>query len=666
FFSDPEMQYPRVDFSIKTEKIPVEMRNTDIYFVNKLVERLISKMINNRLNEYLEKPECNYAYAGVRFGDFWVSKTMGAFDVTVIGKTEVSKAFNDAMGIIARACKTGFTESELKRAQDELMSYFDKQYNERNNTNNGNLGEMLYRHFIDNTPHPGFEIEKQMAESIFPMLQVPMINQAAASILTSENQVIVVSEPQTDGMEVIEEEQFVGNLENLINAEYEAYVDEVITDPMISKLPKPGKIKSVKAGPFETTELILSNGVKVYVKKTDFKADEILMSAFSNGGKRAYPASLANEIMFAEDAFNASKFGNFTSNMLRKYLAGKNVGIEYSIGNFSNTVDGSSTVKDIKYLFEMIYAAFTQLSADNETFDSQMQQTRTMMKAQESQPVFTFYKNLYKTLHNDNPLFNLPTLADLDKVNYGATLDFVKGTLSNAADYTFVFSGNVDLDVLKPLLEQYIATLPANAKKLTKVNNVTSLATVTGQVKDEWKEPMQAPATHVFNLYSDTNIPYTIANARKLEIIGSMLRNVLLETLREEEGGTYSPGAAASLSPITGEWSIQYSFQTNANQQDALIKRANEELMKLLANGTNAEAFNKAKEAALKQYENSIRTNSYWDYQLGMYLRGIDNITDGRSSIENLTLDELNSFMKTLYNGKNRIEVVMEGVPVEK
>lgn len=662
YFDDPEMTYPRVDFSIKIDKMPIEYRNTALYVQQDVVEDLIAKMINNRLDEYSQKPECKYAYAGVSFGDYWVSKTKAAFNVIVIGKTDIKNAFDDAMGIVARACKTGFTDSELERAGDEILAPYEKFFNERNNTENGSWGEMLYRHFIDNTPHPGAEAEFEMVKQILPMIPVQALNQVVAQVLTSENQVIVVSQPRRDGMEVIEEEQFVGNLQKILNAEYEAYVDEVITDPMISKLPAAGKIVSEKAGAFGTTEFNLSNGVKVVVKPTDFKADEIIMSAFAKGGKQSYGTADAVNVMYAGDVFSSSKLGNFSSNMLKKYLAGKNVGLGFSVGNTVNSLDGSSTVKDIKYLFEMIYAAFAELSADEETFASQLEMMRTMIKARESQPTYTFYQHVYGALHNNNPMFALPTVASLDQINYATTLAFVKDALKNGADYTFLFTGNIDLDSFRPLLEQYVATIPANPATLTTPKAQTSLMIAEGQIKDEWKEPMQAPATHVYDVYSGTNVPYSIENSEKVDVVGLLLRNIFTETLREEEGGTYSPYAGATLSPITGEWTLTYTFSTNKEQQDRMITRANEELEKLLTNGTNTTAFNKVKEAEMKQYENSIRTNEYWDSMLRWYLLGVDNITNGKAAIENLTVEDINSFMKTLYNGKNRVQVIMEGV----
>ena len=143
-----------------------------------------------------------------------------------------------------------------------------------------------------------------------------------------------------------------------------------------------------------------------------------------------------------------------------------------------------------------------------------------------------------------------------------------------------------------------------------------------------------------------------------IDLLGDIVDNVFTATLREEMGGTYSPQCWSDFSPYNDVWSVNWFVVTNAEQQQAIRDRAMVEFNKVLANGASAEQFNKVKEAALKQYENNVRTNNYWNNSLLLLERGFNTITDHRAAIENLTLDEFNKFIKTLYNGKNRIEVV--------
>ena len=390
------------------------------------------------------------------------------------------------------------------------------------------------------------------------------------------------------------------------------------------------------------------------------------MSAFANGGKRSFAESDALMVKVADNAYAASKLGNFTRSTLRKYLAGKNCNVGYSINLVTNTISGYSTVKDLETMLQMIYASFVELSADDEYFNTVMAQTRTYLESAQKNPQYIFNTKMLETLYANNPMFTSVTPEELDKVDYAKTLDLVKKTLSNAADFTFIFVGNIDAQTLKPMLEKYIASIPGDASKKAEVKELSPIDFAKGQVKNEWKQPMQAPGTTVYNVYSGSNIPYNISTDAKMGLIGDLLGNIFLETLREEEGGTYSPGAYATISPVTKTWTINYKFLTNADMQAKLIERANAELLKLLSEGTNAEAFLKVKEAALKQLENQIRSNDYWESGLTLYYRGIDDITGAREALENLTYEELNTFMKTLYNGQNRIQIIMEGVEEAK
>lgn len=666
YFEDPETQYPRLDLAFKTEKTPWEMRNTLLGFVqDKLVEAVIAKLINNRLDEFAQDPSCKYAQAVVYYGDFWVSKTKSSFNLVVIGKTELKEAFNQAIGIVARACKTGFSDTELARVRDEIIAAYEKKYNERNNTNSVVLANQLIRHFVDNAPNPGAETEYQLVKQMLESLPVEAYNQTAKEILTPENQVMVISQPKKDDMAVVTQDEMIPLLENSINAEYEAYVDEVITDPLLKNIPAPGKIVNEQKGAYGSTVMTLSNGAKVVVKPTDFKADEIRFTAFRNGGKRSYPESQAANIQLIEDAYNCASLGNFNTKTLKKYLAGKNVGLGFEVANTVNEFSGMSSVKDLPTLMELVYASFTELGEDRDAYNSAIDQARTAFKNHDSNPQIIFRKHLYKALYGNNPMFNQPDLATLDAANYTEMLNMIKETTANAAEFTFVFVGNVNVEELKGLLEKYIATLPGNKATVKKPKSVTSLNYVKGIVEDNFKQKMSSPVTNVYDLYSGNNMAYTPQNVVMMDMVGKILRIIYTETLREEMGATYSPYASANLNPNTKQWSISYSVDTNDEVLPKLLERAEKELSELLKNGAPEVHFNKVKEANIKQYEIAVRTNSYWEQAFISYLRGFDTVSGYEEVYKNVTLNQLNSFMKKLNINKNRVQVIMIGEKAE-
>ena len=662
YFSDKELQFPMIMVSFKKDKTPFEQRNSvENYVETSMIETLFCSMLNNRLNEYAKNADCKYAQAYASIGDFLVSKTKSAFDITIIAKNDVKGAFDDAMSIVARACKTGFAQSELVRARDELLANYEKAYNERNNTKSHTLAQEIIRHFIDNEPSPGIETEHQLAQMILKNIPVEAFNEYAKEMLTENNEVIVVSEPAKDEMTVISKEVILGSMRDALNKEYEAYVDEVITEPLIAKMPKPGKVKTTNAGQFGTTEMVLSNGAKVIIKKTDFKQDEIILTAFKKGGKVSYPESDGSNVLLAGEAYDLAKQGTFDNIKLEKYLAGKKVSLGFEIGSKATLLQGSSTVKDIKTFMELVYSSFTQLNPDEQAYNTEMDKAKSYMVNFDKDQQRVFQKMITKATYGNNPMFQPIGIELINSGNYTREFNIVKEALSNPSDYTFIFTGSIDAETLKPLLEQYIATIPS--KKASKEpRDLSSISLAKGIVNDFAKFPMAAPSTIVYADAHGNNLAYNIENAVKVEMIGELLDIIFTETLREEEGGTYSPQAYSYMSPWNNSWQVIYVFQTNDQMQDKLIKRANDEFMNLLKNGTDEKNFNKVKEAAMKQYEIKIRTNSYWSNNLFRNACGYNDITNHKAAIENLTLAELNKFMSSLYDGKNHIQVVLQGV----
>lgn len=664
-FTDPELGNPMTLISFKSEVVPVELRNTvEIYAQKNLLEMVIARLINIRLSDFAQTAECNYAAASVGFGNFFVSKTKASFNIQVVskpGKTQAAVA--DAMAIVARACKTGFTSTELDRVNEEVLAMFERSYNEREKTDNNAYGKELYRYFIDNDPAPGIETEYEIVKNFLPSVPVEMLNQAIQNLLTSENMVIVTAEPQKEGFEITGKEVLVKTVTDAMNAQYEAYVDEVITEPLIAQLPAPGKIVGTEENAaLGIKTFTLSNGAKVVIKPTDFAGDQIIMTAFREGGKRSYAKEQADNVLMMSDAFALSKMGPFDNKTLRKYLAGKHAGVGFEINNYTDVMNGSSTVKDFETLLQLVYTSFTNLNADQENYDITIEKAKPRFKLKEDDPQTIFFKNVNAARYGDNPLMGSVALSSLENAKYPEMLDMIHAALKNAADYTFIFTGNIDENAICPMLEQYIASLPASA--VDKVDVKSSVDQVKGIVNKDFTQKMQEPATYVYDVISG-NLDFNVKNSLMTNLMGAVLEIIYTNTLREEEGGTYGASVGGQMNPNNNTWNLIYFFITNKDQQDQLIKRAKAELANLLENGTDAETFQKVKEAQIKQLDIQERDNGYWDSNLMSYLRGFDYITGYRQTLENLTLEDLNAFMKSLANYNNDIHVVMEGTTAE-
>lgn len=666
-YEDPELKGTMVRFSVKMDKTPFEERNTVDYYVGDVIlENLIQSMMNARLDELKQKTDCSFVDASFFFSDYWVSKTKDSMNLFLLAKNDAKAAFNEAYSEVVRSLRTGFTDSELERAKEQFKSGLERLYNERDKTDSNALGKELIRTFVDNEPTPGIELEWQLTQQILPMINAAMINQMLPSMLRDDNQVMVVTQPKADGKVLPSKEEMQVIISNVQSAEYEAYVDNVLNEPLIAKMPKKGSVKSSKEIPaLGATELTLSNGAHVYVKTTDFASDQILFTAVAPFGKFAMSQDQASDAKIIPLAAEVSKLGNFDNNQLMKALAGKNVASSYSLDSYSSGWVGSSSIKDLETLMQIVYLQFTNLQPDDNMYAATVDQYRAALANNEKNPEYIFTKAYTNSMYGGNLLTSQLGVEDFDKADYKRMLGIVKNNLQNAADYDFIFVGNVDVATLKPLLEQYIASLPGNAKKLSKQKN-TPVKYAAGIVDNKFETPVESDIVKELVLISGENLEYNLDNEAKLSLMGDILDMIYTRSLREELGGTYGAYATATINPRTNQWMLLYLYDTSDGQRQQLDDRAVADLNDLMSKGATPEDFNKVKEAAVTQADLNAKKNNYWLNQIRQYCTMGFDTTEYRKALEKLTLEDLNKFMKALYDGKNRIHVTMDGVVVKK
>lgn len=659
-FEDPELKYGRVDFQVKSDKIPLEYQNTDVAFVNRMLQEIMADMINNRLYEHTLEADCRYANAGAYFSDMYPSKTKSIFNVVALARDSELDAIEDAMRIVVRACRTGFTTSELERVLENRRAQYDKLYNERNNIPTGTLAQELIDAFKDNVPAMGIEAERDFFNNVVATIPVEAYNQAIAGVITPGNQVIMLRQQKKEGKRLPSREEALKVIDGVLGADYEAYVDNAVTEPLIPQLPKKGRVKKVTQGDFGTTELLLSNGVKVIVKPTDFKDDEILFQAFRNGGKGAYAAEVAPEVQMLADAVALSDMGSYDNRAMARYMTGRNVQLHYGVGDFTDYFQGASTVKDLPTLFELFYTYFTAVNPNEANYRNTIERIIPQIEGAEKSPEFIFDCHKNRALYGGNPLQASVTADMIRKADYGKMMELYRKSVANPAEYTLLFTGNVDVEMLRPLLEQYVASIPSKGKR--KVKMPASVDTVDGVVTDDFTIGMAAPADWLYGFYSGDNLENTVENHVMASLVGDVAGLIYTEILREKEGGVYSPSVYSIYDVANGKWNIIYFLQTNGEQAPRMLELADGLLMDLLKNGATAEQFNRVRGAKLSQYENAVRTNGYWHSNIRLNnIFGKDFITTHRAAIENLTLEDFNAFMRGLYDGRNRIRVNMHG-----
>lgn len=659
---DKEMQYSIVQLMFKSDPVPDEVKGNMQYLVIDYLKDACIGMLNDRLTELAQKADCPYLQGGVDYDQYLLSKTKDAFNISVLPKEGQTEAALKAAFIEARrAAQFGFTATEYQRYKQNFISQLDKQYSNKEKRFNSQFVNEYVKNYLDNEPIPGLDDYYQVMKQLAPMLPLETVNEVMKSFFEDKdsNMVVLNMNQEKEGAVYPTEASLKKAIDEARATQLEAYVDNVKNEPLITKMPKAGKIvKEVASKKFDYKELTLSNGAKVILKHTDLKKDQVILASEGFGGSSLYGEKDFANIKMFDDAIEASGLGNFSHTELEKAMAGKIASASMALGRDRANITGSSTPNDVEAMLQLVYLYFTNINKDQESYDNMMKTTELMLKNKLLQPEAVFSDSLTLTVQNHSKRFAPLTMDDLEKVSYDRILEMAKEQTSNAAAYTFTIIGNYDEATIRPLIEQYLASLPAQ-KKVVKGKDVYE--TFKGEVINDFKRKMETPKAIAVMVWANTQMKYTLDNIIRADMVGQILSMIYTEKIREEASAAYSVLAQAGLSRddyrTTG--TVLVYCPMKPEKGDVATKIMLDEVNNM-AKSVDAEKLNKVKEYMLKNVDDQAKTNNYWIRVIGR-LRdyGVDVHTDYKKVVEAQTPDAISAFMQEFLKPGNRAEVIM-------
>ncbi|MGN0213804.1 MAG: M16 family metallopeptidase [Muribaculaceae bacterium] len=645
--SDKEQPTSIMQVMYKYPTFPDSLKTNIQYLGYKYVFDVASKMMNARLGEISKKADAKFAYAGMNCGNFFVAKTKNALTFIALAKeNDVEGAYRAINTEIARVKKFGFLDSEYLRARDEYLSELENAYNNRKQQNSGNLVEEYVDNFLGNEPIPGIEYEYNVMGMVAKSVPVAAINQVMQQLVGDDNRVVVMMLPESEGV-IIPTMEDLQKIDGEVSASnVEAFVDNVKTDPLITELPAKGKIvKETTNARFGAKEWTLSNGIKVIAKKTDFKDDEIVLSAVAKGGTSNVPESEADNLSVLGLAMSQRGLGSFNANDLEKYLAGKQVVLRCNTDYYRRTISGKSTPKDLKTMMEMLYMTFIDMRFDANEFAALQNQYVSILQNQVNTPEFVFQTRMAKALYK-SANEQMITVEGIKSANREKIEAMAREQYGNAAEFTFIFSGNFDEAALKEYCEQYIATLPVDAKKVIKDVKYANLGINKGTATQTSTYKMQTPQTYGTFIVS-ANLPYDSKNCKLASVVAQILTARFIEQIREKEGATYSVHTVGSMSTFA-DYNVQYntSLPMKPEKKDRVVEIVKTAFDDLKTNCTEVELA-KVKEYMVKSYNEGLKQNGFWVNAIGVYeLKGVDNLENSVDIINGITSADVQNFVK--------------------
>lgn len=656
---DKEMPVNLILVAQKYDFLPREYRNTFAGLQIGYLNYVLDVMLGNRLTEITLSKDAPFANCNANMGSFLYANTKGALVCEAIVNDKGSEAaLRAVITELKRVKEHGFTAAEYDRARTEYLSALEKQYHNFGTAKNDYFAEIYIRNFLESQPVTAVDYEYLTMKDIVSMLPVEVVNQYVKEIFTGKNQAVISFCPENENVAMPTVEALTQVVNEVNASEVEAYVDTAINEPLLPEMPAAGKIKKQTENTvLGYTELELSNGAKVILKKTDFKDNEILMRAVSKGGASLYDAADYPSAVLATDVLGVIGLGKFSYTDLQKMLSGKQVSVSPSIGKYSEEMEGSSSVKDLETMMQLVYLNFTQPREDKESFENVKKLMLSQIENVERNPQYVFQDSLVRNIVGHHPKAMIQSKNMFERMDYGRMMQIYKERFANAADFTFVFSGNFDMDMMKKFVEIYIASLPSSKNKEVAEND--GLEMVKGHVRKQFvlnNENKLAMLAMVWNMA----MPYTLENKIKISIAGQLMANELLNSVREDDGAAYSPYSVGSFErSYDDNVIIQTAFGLNPDKSAKSEQTTINCLEKLASNVPEAELA-KMKEYMLKKHGENAVENSYWlNVLTDSAVDGLDMYSNYNDIVNALTVKDMQDFIAKIINSGNRFELLM-------
>jgi zinc protease len=655
--TDKEFPVTVAQILIKHKEQPL-LTKTDLK--NSVIRSLYNQIMGARFSELSKQANPPFLQAGNNISGFLAG--LDATTTFMAAKPgEFEKGLKATFTEVERVKRFGFTSTELERAKASFLTSQESAYKEKDKTASDNFVQEYVQLFLKGTVSPGIEYEYNFYKGILPSITVADVNALAKQYITANNRDVIIMAPEKD-KDNLPSEAKVNEWINSVMADQSItpYVDQVSDQPLLAKKPVAGKVTAEKKiAEIGVTELTLSNGVKVVLKPTDFKNDEITFYGFSPGGTSLYSDADYQSAANAAAVIARSGVGEFNSIQLPKYLNGKRAFVSPMITERSEGISASTTPKDLETALQLTHLYFTAPRKDAEIFKGIISQQKGNLANRDSDPNSVFADTVSAVVGNYNMRRTGPSLEKLNQINLDRAFEIYKERFADASDFTFTFVGSFDVATIKPLLEQYLGSLPST-NRVEKAVDLGIKVPAGAFTKTVLKG--QEPKATVRLLFSG-DYTYNQGNNNQLDALAEVLNIKLIERLREDEGGVYGVNADASYSKFpNNRYSLSISFGCAPENVEKLIASTLDEINKIKTNGAVAVDIQKFIAEETRTTETQLKSNQFWLGNIvGSYQNGEDpkEVLTYVDSLKLITSESLKAASITYLSGKNLIKFIL-------
>ena len=631
------------------------------------IHELFNAMMGQRINELVQKGEPPFVVGIVNYGDF--ERGYEALNVIIMpNPNQEAQGLTAIMTELERAKRYGFTFGELDRAKAEILTQWEKYYNERDKIHNEAYINNYVENYLNGDAYLSAETGYMLVQALLPSISLEDFSTYLNAWITTQNQVLVIQGPEGEEYQHLSEAESMAIFQQVAAAEIEPYEEEELAESLVSEdLPLVSITSTRDLEEFDAVEWTLENGARVIFRHADYEKDQVQIRGYSVGGSSLYDNEYVPSVDMMTSLTSFYGLGDFDATNLQKMLTGKNASFNLQLGELNEGVSGSTTPKDLETMMQLLYLSFNKPRFDESAHAAIMARYEGLVENMGNNPQKIMGDSLNLILSSYNPRTRILDMDFLADIELEMIQEVYLDRFTDASDFFFVIAGNVEEEQLKPLVQKYIGAIPDLERSETWIDRM--VREPEGVVEKEIPLALETPKANV-NIVINKAMDYEPYNRQVMSVIEGILDLRFTESIREEEGGTYGVGVRTSLQRLpVGKANMQISFDCDPERAEDLKAKVFLELDKLAKEGPSEEDLSKTVENMLKTREQSKEHNAYYLGAIyGYYVHGInyDDPANYEDILKELSTKDVKKVMKTFYKKPNIVDVVFKPLPVEE
>ncbi len=631
-------------------KNPRRTRRTVADFRRGLAEDLFGSMLNARFDEIAHRRDAPFLNGGAFAFPLGRSLDLYVLNASV-SDGGIEKGLAALLEEVARVRQHGFLDRELERAKEELRAENERAYAERDKSESSGFAGQFVGHFLTGDPAPGIAAGYELTKGLLTGITLSDVSARTPRLTRNDSRVVLAAAPEKAGLTAPTEEALRAVLARFVEAKVAAWVDTSAGKPLMATLPKPGTVVSSRTiEEIGTTVLMLSNGVEVWLKPTDFKADEILFTAYTMGGLSVADSAQFATAFLTTAVVNDAGVGGFKATDLQKMLSGKIVRVSPSYGPYTHGFNGSARPADLETALQLIHLGFLNVTEDADAYSALQKRLAAFFADRANSPEQVFQDSVAAINTGRFYMNKLPTAEEIAVVRLRSVLDFHKKRFTNAADFTVFFAGSFSVDSITPLLARYLGSLPSSGKR-TSAFVPRGPRYPAGMTTKQVRKGVEPKSNTRITFFTHGGIEEL--DMHRARAAANILSDHLRETLRELLGGTYGASAGFSnLAPLPGYSTTTVAFGCAPENVEKMVAASLEEVRKLREQGPSAADVQKIQEVERRELEVALKQNATWSGSLqAVHMYGFDprRIAKRRERIDLLTPENLKDTFRKYY-----------------